>query len=138
MRRYRYPIKSHFFVPRARGKEQFLQEQLVIWLNSLKVLYCASAGGMRTNIRTAIKMKRAGYKKGFPDIFIYEPRGPYHGLAIEIKVSSYPTPEQTRWKADLLHRGYKAEIMPTNLNLVEAIDWFKKEVSNYLELERKR
>ena len=32
------------------------------------------------------KAKATGMKKGVPDLFIYEPRGEYHGLAIELKV----------------------------------------------------
>ncbi len=59
-------------------------------------LYCASAGGMRTSYLQAIKMKRTGYVKGFPDLFIYEPRGEFHGLAIEMKKEKGGTasPEQ--------------------------------------------
>ena len=33
----------------------------------------------------AKRLKASGYKRGFPDVFVYEPRGPFHGLAIELK-----------------------------------------------------
>ena len=33
----------------------------------------------------AMKMMRMGYRKGTPDILVFEPRGIYHGLLIEFK-----------------------------------------------------
>ena len=33
----------------------------------------------------AKRLKATGYKRGFPDVFVYEPRGAFHGLAIELK-----------------------------------------------------
>ena len=50
-----------------------------------QALYCASAGGVRTSMKQAIKMKATGYVKGVPDLQIFEPMGKYHGLLIEIK-----------------------------------------------------
>jgi hypothetical protein len=56
-------------------------------------------------------MKATGYKKGFPDLFFYEPRQGFNGLAIELKKpGGSPTPHQRQWKADLEARGYKAVI----------------------------
>jgi hypothetical protein len=75
------------------------------------LLYCASAGGARTSLIEARRMKATGYKKGFPDLFFYEPRGPYSGLAIELKRDKgRATPDQKRWKAELEERGYKAVV----------------------------
>jgi hypothetical protein len=71
------------------------------------LLYCASAGGMRTSMGTAVKMKAAGYRKGFPDLMIYEPRGKWHGLAIEFKTAKGRlSPEQIEWGESLTERGY--------------------------------
>lgn len=71
------------------------------------LLYCASAGGVRTSIGAAVKMKAAGYRKGFPDLFIYQPSGIYHGLAIEFKtVRGSLTPEQIEWGSRLTREGY--------------------------------
>ena len=49
------------------------QCHLVDWLKKQYpgVLFTASAGGMRTSIGVAKKMKRAGYSKGCPDIMIF-------------------------------------------------------------------
>jgi hypothetical protein len=87
-------------------------------------LYCASAGGMRTSYLQAIKMKRTGYVKGFPDLFIYEPRGEFHGLAIEMKKEKGGTtsPEQKRWQDDLRNRGYCSYICKGNEEAIKVID----------------
>ena len=68
-------------------KEYNLQKAICKYLDLNKVLYCASLGGQYQIFRSQrIKAKASGYKKGFPDIFIYEssPCGKYHGLAIEL------------------------------------------------------
>jgi hypothetical protein len=112
--------------------EQKEQELLVKWLKIQypNVLFCASAGGMRTSLGTAIKMQRAGYSKGFPDIFIYEPRIGFHGLAIELKrkKGGVVSEEQQEWITKLAARGYMAYICQGAEQAVELI-------TNYLERE---
>jgi len=117
-----------------KRNEAILQEFFAGWLTNKGVLFCASAGGMRTKIRTAIRMKKMGYKKGFPDIIIYEPRGNYCGMAIELKVDNYPSKEQTAWKDNLLARGYYAVIMPSMQEFDRCLGWLQEEVDKYLKL----
>lgn len=75
------------------------------------VFFNGSAGGMRTFYSVAKKMKATGYKAGFPDIFIYEPRGIYHGLAIELKVKgNYASKKQKEVLQKLNNKGYRAEV----------------------------
>ena len=72
-------------------------------------LYCASAGGVRTSMKQAIKMKATGYVKGVPDLQIFEAVGNYHGLLIEIKdLKGVVSKEQKQWIKDLNDRGYFA------------------------------
>jgi len=72
-------------------------------------LYCASAGGVRTSMKQAIKMKATGYVKGVPDLQIFEPMGNYHGLLIEIKdIKGVVSKEQKEWIKELNKRGYYA------------------------------
>lgn len=72
-------------------------------------LYCASAGGVRTSMKQAIKMKATGYVKGVPDLQIFEPIGNYHGLLIEIKdIKGVVSKEQKEWIKELNKRGYFA------------------------------
>jgi hypothetical protein len=87
-------------------------------------LYCASAGGMWTSDSQRIKMARTGYVKGFPDLFIYEPRGEFHGLAIEMKKvkGSKIEPEQVQWQEQLRNRGYASYICKGNEEAIKVID----------------
>ncbi|MTI32805.1 VRR-NUC domain-containing protein, partial [Xanthovirga aplysinae] len=73
---------------------------------------CASAGGLRTSLTQAKKMKAAGYKAGYPDMTFHEPRGIYHGLFIEMKKlkGGVVSKEQKAWIKKLKERGYKAEV----------------------------
>ena len=88
-----------------------------------KVFYNGSAGGMRTYLSVAKRMKATGYKSGFPDIFIYEPKGIYHGLAIELKVKgNYASQNQKKVLSILNKAGYRAEICTGFDNAVEVID----------------
>lgn len=88
------------------------------------VLYCASAGGMRTSYLQAIKMKRTGYVKGFPDLFIYESNQDYKGLAIEMKKEKggVASPEQKWWQEQLRNRGYASYICRGNEEAIKVID----------------
>lgn len=118
----------------SRDLEQKLQEQYVYYLRLLGVLFCASAGGMRTSMATAIRMKKAGYNKGVQDIFIYEPHKDYHGMAVEVKCGGRPTPEQKQWQEELTKRGYYAIIVPANLKFFDARLFLEMETNKYLEI----
>jgi len=91
-------------------KEYQLQKAVCKYLDLNNVLYCGSMGGQYQVFRSQrIKAKQTGYKKGFPDLFIYEPRGSYYGLAIELKVGyNKPTAEQLTWLKKLTEKGYLA------------------------------
>lgn len=67
--------------------EQHEQEVVAKYIDLLYpgILWTASAGGMRVSIGTIMKMKRAGYKNGCPDVLLFEPRGEWKGLFIELK-----------------------------------------------------
>ena len=103
------------------------QQEIVIKYLRLaypNALYCASAGGMRTSYLQAIKMKRTGYVKGFPDLFIYEPNQDYYGLAIEMKKEKggVASPEQKSWQEQLRNRGYASYICKGNEEAIKVID----------------
>lgn len=72
---------------------------------------CATVGGARMSISEAKKIKRQGYRKGIPDLMIYEPRAGYYGLFIEIKKKGgHLSPHQREWLDDLQKRGYRAVV----------------------------
>jgi hypothetical protein len=108
------------------------QQEIVIKYLRLaypNALYCASAGGMWTSDSQRIKMARTGYVKGFPDLFIYEPRGEFHGLAIEMKKvkGSKIEPEQVQWQEQLRNRGYASYICKGSEEAIKIIDEYFNE-----------
>lgn len=57
------------------------------------------------------QLKRAGMRRGFPDLFIPVPYGGFCGLLIEMKNGrGKTTPEQEKWLRELNSRGYKATV----------------------------
>tara|TARA_R100000152_G_C6698489_1_gene128534 strand:- start:57 stop:419 length:363 start_codon:yes stop_codon:yes gene_type:complete len=115
-------------------KEYHLQKAVCKYLELNKVLYCASLGGQYQIFRSQrIKAKASGYKKGFPDIFIYEssPCGKYHGLAIELKVGyNKPTKEQLWWCERLNKRAYLAKVCTGLDETIETINNYFKGKNN--------
>jgi hypothetical protein len=95
-----------------------------------QALYCASAGGVRTSMKQAIKMKATGYVKGVPDLQIFEPMGKYHGLLIEIKdIKGVVSKEQKEWIKELNERGYYATYSRGFESTIKVIDdYFKGEI----------
>jgi hypothetical protein len=95
-----------------------------------QALYCASAGGVRTSMKQAIKMKATGYVKGVPDLQIFEPVGNYHGLLIEIKdLKGVVSKEQKQWIKDLNDRGYYATYCKGVESTIKVIDdYFKGQI----------
>lgn len=90
-------------------------------------LYCASAGGMFTSMKQAIKMKATGYVKGFPDLQICEPNGKYFGLFIEVKTEKgVVSKEQKEWIKELNKRGYFATYVKGTDEAIKVIDEYFK------------
>lgn len=111
------------------GSEAEEQAAVVRYLNVQypHVLYCASAGGVRTSYMQAARMKMTGYKAGFPDLQILEPRQGYHGLFIEMKRAEggQVSREQKEWIAALNERGYMAVVC-------KGFESAKKTIDEYL------
>lgn len=112
--------------------EERLQSEVVryIQLQYPKARYCASLGGQYQPYQSQRnRARRTGYSKGFPDLFIYEARNGYNGLALEIKtIKGRATKEQKEWIAALQKRNYKAEIckgLPAILQLID--DYLSKD-----------
>lgn len=90
------------------------QEALFTWaavnaprIPCLRLLYAIPNGGKRDK-REAAKLKRTGTKKGVPDICLPVPKGPYHGIYIELKrkKGGQLSTEQRQWLRDLSDQGY--------------------------------
>lgn len=121
------------------------QAALFRWSKMMKryhpelALLNGSLNGVRLTIGQAVKAKKQGMKKGFPDIFLPVPRGDYYGLFIELKIKPYRnhkhkivypkiSGEQLWWIAKLKAMGYRAEIC-------KGYDLAIVEILNYLQLK---
>ena len=113
-------------------KEYQLQKAVCKYLDLNKVLYCGSMGGQyQIHFSQRIKATAKVYKKGFPDLFIYEIARIgdtiYAGLAIELKTKTgRPTAEQVEWIKQLQKRGYMASIC-------KGIDEALELINNYIK-----
>ena len=98
-----------------------------------------SLNGVRLSIGNAVKAKKAGMKKGFPDIQLPIAKGGYHGLFIELKIKPYRnhkhkiiypkiSGEQLWWISKLKTMGYRAVIC-------KGFDAAMIEILNYLQQE---
>ena len=124
---YKKTFKKNSTKRKNAPESEANQQEIVVKYLRLaypNALYCASAGGMRTSYLQAIKMKRTGYVKGFPDLFIYEPNADYHGLAIEMKKEKggVASPEQKWWQEQLRNRGYASYICKGSEEAIKVID----------------
>ena len=77
----------------------------------LKWMFHVPNGGERGKAEAA-RFKAEGVKPGVPDIFLPIPRGPYHGLFIELKrqKGGRVSAEQRIWLEALLTQGYMATV----------------------------
>jgi len=69
------------------SKESDIHSQVCRYLRLQypKVMYNTDLSGIKLTIGQAVKLKNLRSFRGFPDIVIYEPRGVYHGVFIELK-----------------------------------------------------
>ena len=75
----------------------------------LELLNSSQNGLRASSIAAAALAKKAGMKKGVPDISLPVAVAPYHGLFIELKAGhNKPTAEQAQWLDRLQAQGYLA------------------------------
>lgn len=87
----------------------------------------AVPNGLRLPIGLAVKAKRQGLKSGVPDLFLPIPRGPYHGLFIEMKApDGRLAPLQRTWISYLRDQKYRVDVC---FSLEKA----KQSLTDYLE-----
>ena len=87
----------------------------------LKYLFHIPNGGYR-DIVTGSRMKRAGVKKGVPDLCFPMSNHLWHGLWIEMKFGdSELSPEQIVWQDFLEIQGYKAIVCHSGNEAIRAL-----------------
>lgn len=103
---------------RAQESSEHLEQVAVIrWCSENKDTYpnvdrifAIPNGGHRFK-SVAGKLKAEGVKAGVPDLFLPVPRGPYHGLFIEMKYGkNKATEKQLGWLSYLGACGYKCAV----------------------------
>lgn len=95
----------------------------------LGYLFHIPNGGFR-DIVTASRLKRAGVKKGVPDMFLPVSNHLWRGLWVEMKTGGGKlSTEQAYWQGFLERQGYRAIVCRS---AAEAI----KEIESYLRLKR--
>ena len=121
--------RSRFIVP----KESEEQKALVRWaqlreatLQELDMLVSIPNGGLRNRITGAL-LKSEGARAEFPDLFLFVPRPPYCGLAIEMKrrTGGRLSPEQAWWLERLQAQGYCVTVS-------RGFDEARQMIENYL------
>ena len=71
------------------------------------VAFCHIPNEGKRSPRVGALLKKQGLQKGFPDFMIYEPRGGFHGLALELKTpTGTVSKEQKYWLRTLAGKGY--------------------------------
>lgn len=72
----------------------------------LRLMFHVPNEGKRS-VYSGAELKRAGLKKGVPDVMLPVARKGYHGLAIEMKAGkNKPTEEQKKWLTGLAKEGW--------------------------------
>lgn len=89
------------------------------------LLFAIPNGGQRNKV-TAAKLKAEGVKPGVPDLFLPVPKGIYTGLFIEMKrrKGGRVSPDQVKWLAELMSRGYKCIVARGCDQAIEAITYY--------------
>lgn len=88
--------------------EQKLQERIARYLDRRRLLWFHPPNGGARSRRAGAALKKAGAKRGVPDIIILEPtEAGAPGMAIELKWRSGSlSPHQERWLEQLKKRGW--------------------------------
>jgi len=95
-------------------KEEHEQAAVVAFLREKypDALFTIAPNGMKLPPSVAIRLSRTGYRAGTPDIMIFEPRGRFHGLFVEMKATrgGEVSKPQVIFREALLARGYQSII----------------------------
>lgn len=93
------------------------------------VVFNHSPNEGKREVQYIAQLKAMGMRSGFPDFFIYEARGGYHGLAIELKrvKGGRVSDAQKQCLQELNDRGYKAEVARGFDEARQIIDDYLKE-----------
>jgi hypothetical protein len=110
-------------------KEDHLQIQLSRWLRYQypNVIWLHPQNEGRRSPFERYLYKQLGCLTGASDMLIFEAKGSYHGLAIELKVgNNKPTPRQQEFITTMREKGWWADVVWEFDAAVQLIDWYMK------------
>ena len=114
---------------KMRFPEDDLQMATARYLDLISVAWFHVANERKTTKRAGVRLKRKGVKAGVPDVLIFEPKGKFNGLAIELKIKpNSMTLDQKHWFKRLQMKGWYCKCC---YNIDEVIDI----VESYLHKE---
>lgn len=92
-------------------KEKDIQKEVVNYMRELHLLFTSTCGGVAYKPHQRRILYDTGYTKGAPDLFVFEPRGKFNGLAIEMKArNGRLSPYQQAFLHKLRERGYMTAV----------------------------
>lgn len=118
------------YLSAMRHTEENTQMACVKWFAyaypKLSPLLHHSPNGGRRNAREGARFKAMGTRKGFPDLALFFPSIPFHGLFVEMKTAhGRQQPSQKQWQQLAEWAGYKYVVC-------RSFDDFRTEIVKYL------
>ena len=104
-------------------KEDDLQMATANLLDLKKLLWCHVANERKTSFQAGARLKKKGVKSGVPDCLIFEPRGYYVGLAIELKIKPNETTDnQIKWLTELSLKNWHCVVCYNIDEVIKVLD----------------
>jgi len=109
-------------------KEDSLQISVATYLDYLNITWCHVANERKTSLKAGARLKNKGVKSGVPDCVIFEPKGTFNGLALELKIKPNTTTDnQKEWLKRLSENNWRSEV-------AYSFDEAKIVIDDYLKL----
>jgi hypothetical protein len=109
----------------SRQSEYQIQAAFIRYLELMypDMLYTISPAGFIMSPGMARKMMNMGYRKGTPDVLIFEPRGSWHGFFIEFKTPKGKTSEsQFEFLESARARCYYTRICYSSTEAIQVLE----------------
>jgi hypothetical protein len=95
-----------------KGASEISEQEVVVEycdLRDIPIVHIPNEG--KRSVSYGAKMKRAGMRKGFPDLFLPIARRGFHGFVIEMKFDKGKlSPDQIKWLRKLKKEGYATSV----------------------------
>ena len=116
---------------RSRHSNEYkIQADFIRYLDLMypDLLYTISPAGFIMSAGMAMKMVRMGYRKGTPDVMIFEPRASWHGFFIEFKDPKGTLSEAQREFLDAARsRGYLISVCYDVKTAIKCVEEYLQE-----------